>query len=121
MYKLGSTWSVVIYHGRDPATGKEPDGYLTALGINRDPADVPDGPLCVDTDVFSLVFTRKQRARVGCHAVLSYERLVPIVHARRHNVVHAGRGRHRTRQQHRARPRADLELCREKASCPTTQ
>jgi predicted nucleic acid-binding protein len=25
------------------------------------PDDVPDGPLCVDTDVFSLVFTRKGR------------------------------------------------------------
>jgi hypothetical protein len=35
VYKLGSTWSVVIYHGRDPATGKEADGYLTALGIKQ--------------------------------------------------------------------------------------
>jgi hypothetical protein len=32
VYKRGSTWSVVIDHGRDPATGKEADEYLTALG-----------------------------------------------------------------------------------------
>jgi hypothetical protein len=36
------------------------------------PDDVPDGPLCIDTDVFSLVFTRKGR----------YEDFLPLIGGR---------------------------------------
>lgn len=67
------------------------------------PDEVPDGPLCIDTDVFSLVFTRK--GRYGDFLPLIEGRLLTVSFAvvaeLRAGAIKAGWGPHRRERQER--------------------